>query len=654
MDMKNAVYWPNTDKDDLAATVLKKFEDYQEWGSSSGYFDRIQRCYDTFYGTGESGTLHLEVTRKLSHININNYKALLQRLHILVTQTKLDIEIMSRNSDSSSQLDADLGQGLINYYVESKGLGIVFSEAVLTALVCLEAWVYAPWDTNGGGDVTRDEETGKLLREGDQAYYVLTALDVARSQKIAESPWYIIRQKVNKWDLAARYPEHKDVLLNATVDDSLDEYCLDPTSPSLSTEEETDIIYQYVFFHNKTDAVPDGRQVLIAGETVLEEGDLSEESGGYISAPIFNLKAGSLLQTTIADSPGVSLVALQQGINKISTAITTNAMNTSLNALWSPDPSMSITDTDGQLKMITSGIKPEVIDFSSTNDGAYRTLDFFLQQQQLLSGVNDAARGDAGKSQSGTSLSLLLAVAIQHVQDLQKGYERLASEVGTQTIRNTQRFLKVEKMAYIVGVNRKSHAKTYKADDLRSIDRVVASLGNPATQSFAGRWEMMSNMIQYQAISDPKVIVDFLRTGNLDSATEDQFGDSMNIRSENELLRKGINPPTVITDGHAEHINKHKSVLSDPEARNDPKIVQAVTEHMLGHYQQMQNMPPDLAAILGQPPLPSQQAPIGPGGAPPQGSGPAPDAAPGDISQQAGVAQQQIDQAVEQAGQAPQ
>ena len=648
--MAARMYWAKTPKKELAKVIKEKFDAHRDWGRNTGYFDRIQRCYDTYNGTREKGTLHMEVEEKLTHVNLNNYKSLLQRLHILVTQTKFDIDVMTRNSDATSQTQADLGQGIINYYIE-KGLGMVMSEAVLTSLTCLEAWIYAPWDVEGGGDVTRDED-GELVREGDQAYYVLTAFDVARAQQTEKSPWYVIRQKVNKWEAAARVTNEdmKQAILNSTIDFDEHDYFLDPTNrvaDPLTRDDDT--TYQYTFFHNKTSALPEGRQAVMIGGEIVADGDLMDDTGGYTSAPIFKLVAGRLLQTTLADSPATSLVALQQAINKISTAITTNAMNTSLNALWSQDPAMTIQESAGQLKMVISGTKPEVLDFSSPNEGAHRALDLYLSQQQLLSGVNDAARGDAGKSQSGTSLSLLLAVAIQHVQDLQKGYEKLASDVTTQTIQNTQRFLKVEKIAYIVGKTRKTYAQDYKVEDIKSISRVVAKIGNPATQSFEGRFEMAQTMIQHGALTDPRVILDFLRTGNLEAITEDEFGDSLNIRTENEAMLKGINPPTLMTDRHPEHIMKHRAVLADPANRRDPKITQAVSEHILGHYQQMKKMPPDLAAILGIPPLPSQQAPIGPAAGVPEG-----ESAPGDISQQANAAIEQVNQQAANLSQPPQ
>lgn len=637
----NNTYWA-TRKDDFAKEILAQFENYQNWGYTSGYFSRIKTCYDMFYASRTPGAFGLEKDDELTHLGINNFKSLLQRLHILVTQNKFDIDVLSTNSDVASQIDSDIGRGLITHYIEHKELGKVFSDAALTALVCHEAWVLSVWEYSRGAEQDIDEE-GNPRREGDQAYYIGTAYDVARSTGLVDSDWYVFRRKVNKWTRAAQYPKHRDAIINSSASNiGMRDYWLDPTMTGQSALlDDADVTYEYLFFHAPTDALPKGRQCLVIGSELLEDDDLI-----YQQCPLFKLSAGSVLQTTLSDSPATSLVSLQQAIDKIASGLTTNAMNTSVKSIWTPDPNVKVKDGGEQLKFVISGQKPEILDFSNGGDGAYKALEMYLGQQQILSGVNDAARGDAGKAQSGKSLNLMLAVAVQYVQDLQRSYERLASNITTQTIQNTKDFLKYEKMAYIVGKARDAYVMTYTADTLKGINRIKCTLGNPALQSYAGRWELLQQMLQYQVIKDPNAIVAFLRTGDLKVVTDDGFNDSLTIDLENEMLKRGIVPPVMLTDNHAQHIMGNRAVLDDPAARNNPMIVQAVTAHTMEHLRMYQSMPPDLAAILQLPPLPSHQAPPpGPGG----GSAPA---APSqmdagmDVANAAAQGQASIDNAV--------
>ena len=72
-------------------------------------------------------------------------------------------------------------------------------------------------------------------------------------------------------------------------------------------------------------------------------------------------------------------------------------------------------------------------------------------------------------------------------------------------------------------------------------------------------------------------------------------------------LSDGINPPVLITDNHAMHIQEHKQLLDSPEARNNPLLVSNALAHMQEHINQLQTGDPNLFSILGIQPLPPPQ-----------------------------------------------
>lgn len=110
-------------------------------------------------------------------------------------------------------------------------------------------------------------------------------------------------------------------------------------------------------------------------------------------------------------------------------------------------------------------------------------------------------------------------------------------------------------------------------------------------------------------LQDPVKVVEFLKSGQVESLTEDKFQDSILIRSENEALKKGETPIVMITDVHSQHILEHKEVLNDPDSRLDPNIVNNTLAHIQEHIQAYKSIDPDLAAILQLQPLPSMQVP---------------------------------------------
>jgi hypothetical protein len=167
--------------------------------------------------------------------------------------------------------------------------------------------------------------------------------------------------------------------------------------------------------------------------------------------------------------------------------------------------------------------------------------------------------------------------------------------------------------AYIVGESKKGQIKKFKAADIMDVERVTVELGNPLTQSLAGRRELLADIMQMGVVTDPKRIISFLNTGNLDQTIEDDFSDALLITSENEMMRRGETPVIMLTDLHAEHIVKHNKLFSDPIEREDPALAEVALAHMMDHVNLMKQVPPDLAAILSGQPLPP---PVPPGNEP--------------------------------------
>lgn len=605
---RNNEYWATKPTEEIAEAILEHFSTYQSWGTSTGYFNRIKRCYDAYYSVNEKGTLALEKSDdgRITHIDIAHYKNLIKRLHILITQNKLAFEARAINSDSESQLDADLAKGLLEFYESECHMGRTLSHAVETALVCLEAHTWSPWDSQKGQEVATDGSA--LIFEGDQSFEVLTALNVARSTSLPESPWKILRVKRHKYNLAAQYPDHQDAILNATTSMGIEDYCLDPTvSGRQSENQEDEAVFVYVMYHEKNHALPEGREVWICGDAVLEDKKLE-----YEEMPVFQLKAGSVIDSTWADSPGVSLISLQEAINLLSSATLSNNLDNAKQNIYSQDPNITVRKLNASQNLITATQPPQGINFTNSSPETYKLIDSLVQQQGILSGVNEASRGGGASSASGSSLALQMATAVQFVSDLQANYAVLASDIGSCVIDNLKAFSKTERLAYISGVRKKSYARRFKAEDLYNVDRIIVSLSNAMTQSLAGRWELMQQFMQYQVITDPSVLANFLRTGEIESATEDQFQDSILIRDENEAMLKGEIPPVVMTDNHPGHILKHKEMFSDQEVRGNPQLMQNILTHIEQHIQAHKNIDPDLAAILNIPPLPSQQQPPAP------------------------------------------
>lgn len=598
----NKTYWAAADSEKIAQEITEKFSAYREWMDKSGYAAKIRQNYQAYYRLNSKGSLALQKNADGSqtHLSVGHYRNLLQHILILTTQNKLTFVARARNTDYSSQVQAQFGSGLIDYYCDEKDLDRVLTKAVEGALVFQEWFVETPWDPLQGSDL-RPDEVERMIKTGDQSFYGLNPFDVARDPKAKKHNWYITYKPANKHDLAALWPEHADEIMGA--DTSNESYGL---SSDNSSQVADDTVWYYTLYHDRSPSMPQGREVAIIGKAVLVDQELT-----YAKPPIHRMSAGDMLETICGHSVGSELLPLNELISKLMSAFATNNLNFAVQNIWSQDPNLSVNAISEGSNLIVSSTKPEALQLTASSAEGYKLVDLLVNHSQLLSGINSVTRGNPEASlKSGTALALMASQAISFTSDLQKSYAKIAGDVGTMVIDNIRRFAKGEMIAAIGGKTRKSYVKTFTAEDLEPVDRLVVEIGNPASKTFAAQYEMSSQWLANGQIS-PQEQLDFLNSGNLDVLLEDSRDQALSIREENEALEQGEVPPVILTDDHILHIKKHKSVLNSPEARRDPRLTQAVLAHIQSHIDNMRAMPPDLAAALAGQPLPPPQPPQG-------------------------------------------
>lgn len=595
-------YWAKAPTTEIAKEIMAVWSDYHRWLETSGQKYLIQTCYDAFYNFDEGG-FGLVKSRDGSsaQLKVQHLKSIVERIHSLVTQAKLSYDVKSNKSDASSMVTADFGRGLLEYVGTNKNMDDVSSDMVKSGLVCLDSYIYAPWDFIKGDMIAPGQFSG------DQVFKVLTRFDVASHKKLRDTPYYIIRELLNRYDLAAQYPQQAENILKVGGKEN-DEYLVTPTDTEMDDADE--MVEVYTLIHKKTLALPEGRLTVICGGEVLDDIRLP-----YKRTPIVHFQPDSIQDTVLGDSPITSLVSIQQGIDALYGAVLSNNLNYSKQSIWSPSPVQVERLSEG-FSNVVSAQEPKALQLVASSPETYKLIETLQQQQQVLSGIGNVARSNPEASlKSGTSLALMLSIAVQHVDSVQKAYAAAVGELGSIVIANYQKFATEPRLMEIGGVNKKSFVKSFTGEDLEGITRVSCDIGNPLTQNMAGRMEMVTNMMQMGVLKDPKLVVEFLRTGQTESLTEDQFKDSILTKLENEMMMRGELPVVMNTDNHPQHILEHKDIANDPEIRKNPQLMEMLSQHIIDHLDANKNMDMDLAAILGLQPLPSQvqqlQAPSG-------------------------------------------
>jgi hypothetical protein len=598
-------------KEDIGAELMRRVDDWYENLGTTGIYRKIQRSYAAYYGYSLEGTGHTasEVIRggeqgELSLIKVNHFRNLLQHMLVMTTSNRPAMDARAINTDYRSIAQTELANGILDYYLREKKLERCLKDATEYALVFGEGYIRLEWDSSQGDEYNVDPETNRITYTGDIKYSVLNPLSVIKDIYTSDSEsasWMIIRHFKNRFELVAKYPEFRDQILEVETKDNIDMQF----GINIQLQQGSDLIPVYEFYHEKSDALPQGRQVVfVSKEAVFYDGPLP-----YREIPVYRICPGNFIGTPHGYTVAFDLLSLQETVDALYSIVVTNQSTFGVqNILLPQGHNMSYTQLAGGLNVLeydsSLGVKPEALNLTSTPPEIFNFINKVEATMETISGVNSVARGNPEANlRSGNALALIQSMAIQFNSGLQQSYAQLMEDIGTATICTLRDFAATPRVAMIVGKNKRSYLKEFTGNDLDKVNRVVVDLGNPLAHTTAGKLEMANNLVQQGLIKSPEEYIQVMKTGNLDTMLQGEMSQLTNIDLENERLRDGKIAKAVFLDNHILHIKEHSTVINTPEARENPTLIQNVAAHIQEHLELLKTTDPNLLQILGMPSL---------------------------------------------------
>jgi hypothetical protein len=645
------IYFGSDEADILVAHLQKRSQAWFQSLTTSMYLDKLKRSWSSYHGIyyedshaisfgGESG--------ELVNLPVNHFRNIAQNMLTMVTATRPSFQARAINTDLKSQIQTNLANGLLEYYMREKRLESDLRKAVEYAIVMGSGYIKMEWNATSGeiydtvpaeydvdenGVELIDEETGelKVLREefpiyqGDVEFSVLSPFDVVfdTTKENGKHDWQLCRTFKNKYDIAAKYPEFRDQIVGLQTKSDIAKYRI-----SLTPYDETVDVPVYEFFHRPTESLPKGRYVLYLDTDLV----LIDTVLPYKRLPIFRIAPSDILGTPYGYTSMFDLLPLQESVNSLYSTIMTNNHTFGVqNIVAERDAGVTFSELVGGLHLVEinpGSQPPQPLNLTKTSNETYQFLQMMERSMEVVSGINSVARGNPDPKQnlrSGNALALVQSQALQFISGLQQSYIHLIEDVGTNLVQLLIDFASVPRIAQIAGKSNTTYMKEFTGDDLSSITRVIVDPGNALSQTTAGRVEMASQMMQMGAIKTPEEYISVINTGKLETMTESQNKQLLLIRAENERMTDAsAEVMAVLTDDHSLHIREHQAVLADPDLRMDPALVKRALDHIQEHITILSD--PSVANILmtlGQQPIQPPMPPAPPAGAPP-GEQPAP------------------------------
>jgi len=615
------IYFAAKPANDCAGILLGKSQSFFNILRSNAYLEKLQNMWRAYHGaystdayvnsghrvsfTGEQG--------ELVQIPINHFRNLAQHIYVMITSNRPVMDARSINTDYKSYAQTLLANGILDYYMREKKLEDCIKKACELSIVLGAGFVKMSWNATAGDIYDMDPDTNEPVREGELEFTTLTPFDVVvdGTKENWDNDWILCRTFKNRYDLMAKYPELADKIRGIPAKSQSSIYRL-----AVFSNDDTDDIPVYEFFHRQTESMPDGRYLLFLDSNVV----LLDAKMPYRVIPIFRIAPSDILGTPYGYSPMFDIFPIQEGINSLYGTIMSNQNAFGVQNIYVPrGADISVSNLEGALNVIEANAKPEALNLTQTPAEVFKFVDMLVQSAETISGINSVARGNPEASlKSGTALALVQSQALQFISGLQQSYVRMIEEVGTAVIQMLKDFASTPKVIALVGKNNRPYLKEFTGEKISSINRVVVDVGNPLARTIAGRVQMAEQMMQMKIIQNPNQYFQVINTGRIDSMMEGTMDELLLIKKENEQLLDGEDPLVSPLDKHSEHIQEHKSVLADPDLRNDPNLVKKVMDHIEAHVNSLRTTDPSLLQMIGETPLPPLQPmnPNPPGGQP--------------------------------------
>lgn len=631
-DVKNPhdVYFAAREPEKTAAAVLGKASTYYTQIRANAYVQKLANMWRFYYGNFNQGASEQHSITfageqgELTHMPVNMFRNLARHVINIITANRPILEAKAINTDYKSLAQTYLANGILDYYMREKGLENRIYEAVEMAVVMGSAFVEMEWNATAGESFDFDSETGEYNYTGEMEFTLYDPLSVVvdgTRTNYDDQEWVLVRTFENRHNLIAKYPEYKDKLLGIPAKHEIYGYRIASFS-----NDETDDIPVFKFYHKKTEAMPDGRYMLFVSSDII----LLDLPLPYRGIPVFRLAPANIMGTPYGYSEMFDVYPLQEALNQTASTIITNQTAFGVQNLFvERGADITIESLPGQLNIVEGNKKPEPLQLTATSPETFKMLDIINQMAEMQTGVNSVTRGNPEASlRSGNSLALVQSMSLQFQSNFQRNYVKFLEDIGSNLIEILKDFSTTPKMMSIVGRNKRPFMKEFTGDMISDIRRVIVDVGNALGRTIAGRVEIANNLANMKLIKTPEEYFAVMETGRVDVMYEGDMQDILLIKRENEYLMEGKDVIADPLDRHALHIQEHRVVMSDPDLRMNPELAAKVRNHIQEHIDMLRTVNPDILMLIKEQPLnpmpmegnpmlpPGPMNPPQPGGAP--------------------------------------
>lgn len=544
-------------------------------------------------------------------------RSLVRQLITLLTKRRLAFQAQAQSSGVDILNDVKLANAVMDQIIENECLNRKEEDLIEIAIIFGSAYTRTCFRTDMGEPCLVDE--GRILRNGQPTVDVFTPLDVFFDIDIASwdrMSWVEVRSIKNRWELVADHPDmEKEILaIPSWYDERGPNYWFDQQNVN-----NPDLVAIYELYAKPTNALPanpqegslGGRMLIYGSDTCV----LYDGPNPYGCIPVEQLLPERIQSTSLGYPKLTDLLGLQEVFDNTISAIATNLSAFGVQSVTVPRGSdINVTQLSGMnmisftpMEGVHGGGRPEPLQLTSSPQEAFKMLDITKQEMSDYSGIHPIMQGDAKNVSSGAMAATLSANALEYMDSLSKSLNMTLEKTMMHAINALKKMGKLPRKVTMTGKSNQVYEKEFVGEDMGKVVGVKILASNPMMQTTAGRLEIAQQIMSVPPEFLPSWI-GIMEGKPLESITKGALNQSDLVYMENEKLLAGMQTPSLITDDHAYHIQKHAELLNDPEMRTESDKLQVIMDHILGHQELMRQQDPELAMVIKTGQMPPMQA----------------------------------------------
>lgn len=618
-------YWAAKQAQQVCSALQAKETDYFATVNRRGLSRLWRLAYAQAFGMNPEAKFDMQ-TQSLAFVGpeaafvrfrIGEVRSYVQQMNAMAQGNRPAFQCLALNSDVASIGQIDIAQSIVDYLYK-QNVGEQREREALEADGWFgSAYAWLRWDPEAGDllDVPM-QVPNKFMQDGTPAMTsvkqrsgapkiaVLYPWEIVQEAYSRDPMWRIVRERANKWELAAGFPELADKIV--TVNNVKEQpAAAEMYFYDIAGANEDDVIVRH-FYHRRCRALPEGRYIGMVDDVVLWDRPCPHPSG----MPILELCSGKFFGTQFGYTGTWDLMAIQQMLDEMCSKVATNICTFGIPTIFAEEGITIDVDAIAQGKTIFTykpGQKPpEQMKIEGLPPSATFFFEYLQSRFMSVSGLNSVTRGDPDKNiESGTMAALFHSIALEYQSARQAALDTFREELANMMLDMVRMYSTSPFLIEVAGKHATPYLKEFTTDAVDGVRKVRVVTSNPLLRSQAGRLELF---LQTKDLPPEQrsAAIELITSGDSSGFTDDSRTCDMRIRWENERLTLKIPCAVSATDDPFKHVKKHTMQLEALMSMDtpDPEALVTIQQHIVEHIQIYSTMDPLLAVMLRIPPPP--------------------------------------------------